>query len=838
MRASSQAGTATPVTARSIYGVTLDQTTIDGTSVMSYDALGRDVVVASSDVSGVTNRIDSQEYDQSGNVVCRVTDFLDGRVAEATAKYDKLGREVRRTDALGNETVTAYDPLGRTVSTSGDAYPIMSGFDSAGRKTRGFTTRDSVTAAQAGFANGASQAEAQARPSATWDEMQWEFDPACGVNAAKQYADGSRIAYSYTDNGKKTRTTWARGAWKENSYNERNLVSGTTYSGTATPSVAYTYADSGKTVLATLSDGTSYAYGYDDRLLNTSENVTAAGETFSVNRTFDELWRAQGTAVVITNIRHSAKFRLYDSENRVCGYALTNAAGRGVSVSLAYDGSYVTNTIYMMPNGSRFSARLSREAGRRNLVTRRDYFFGGQTIYWYSTDYDLLNRPMNATDSVSLVREWLYNRRSELAAASVGTNLYGYAYDTIGNRLWSAANAATNSYTANSLNQYASVGPCTNFVYDADGNMTSDGTFSYSYDAENRLLAAYPLSPTVGALAVENRYDHRHRCSRKVVKQYDGADWEMKETHTFVWDGNNIVLERVEFANGASRTFEYFWGADKSGSDQGAGGVEGLLAVSMDGVFYVPCYDHNGNIILYVSETGSIAAQCVYDPYGNVVETYGNLADAFSFGFSTKYHDRETGLVGYQRRFYRPDLGRWLNRDPIEEEGGENLYAFCGNAPILYVDILGESFLDVFNDVVSLVGSALTVVGSAAILTAGSVTGVGIAVGVTGFVIGIDQFVKASYRLGNRLAGAEPAQNSPIQWGYRSAIRHYTGQVNSSAEIVADSIYFAANVGSSCANAVISAKVVVQSVKTYRLMSSYDGLLFHLKDGTPFVPVL
>ncbi len=813
----SQVGASTPVTARSVHGMTLDQTSIDGSSGMSYDALGRNVAVAVSDAFGVTNRIDSLEYDQSGNVVRRVTDFLDGRVADATAEYDMLNREVRRTDAFGNETITAYDPLGRTISTSGDAYPILSGFDSAGRKTHGFTTRDGGV---------------------TWDETQWEFDSASGVNTAKQYADGSRISYDYTDNGKKTRTTWARGAWKQNSYNARNLVSGTTYSGTATPSVAYTYADSGKTASATLSDGTSYAYGYDDRLLNTSENVTAAGETFSVNRTYDGFRRAQETAVVITNVQHSAKVRLYDSENRVCGYALTNAAGRGVSVSLAYDGSYVTNTIYTMPNGSRFSARLSREAGRRNLVTRRDYFFGGRTIYWYSTDYDLLNRPTNATDSVSLAREWLYNRRSELAAASVGTNLYGYAYDTIGNRLWSAANAATNFYTANSLNQYASVGSCTNFVYDADGNMTSDGTFSYSYDAENRLLAAYPLSPTVGALAVENRYDHRHRRSRKVVKQYDGADWEMKETHTFVWDGNNIVLECVEFANGASRTFEYFWGVDKSGSEQGAGGVEGLLAVSMDGVFYVPCYDHNGNIVLYVSETGSIAAQYVYDPYGNVVETYGNLADAFSFGFSTKYHDRETGLVGFQRRFYRPDLGRWLNRDPIEEEGGENLYAFCGNAPILYVDILGESFLDVFNDVVSLVGSALTVVGSAAILTAGSVTGVGIAVGVTGFVIGVDQFVKASYRLGNRLAGAEPAQNSPIQWGYRSAIRHYTGQVNSSAEIVADSIYFAANVGSSCANAVISAKVVVQSVKTYRLMSSYDGLLFHLKDGTPFVPVL
>ena len=158
---------------------------------------------------------------------------------------------------------------------------------------------------------------------------------------------------------------------------------------------------------------------------------------------------------------------------------------------------------------------------------------------------------------------------------------------------------------------------------------------------------------------------------------------------TFVWDGNNIVLERVEFANGTTRTFEYFWGPDMSGTEQGAGGVCGLLAVSIDGVFYLPCYDHNGNVVAYVSESGATAAQYVYDPYGNIAEQSGDLADEFSFGFSTKYRDCETGMVSYQRRFYLPDLGRWLNRDPIEESGGENLYLFSANAPVAYYDVLG-----------------------------------------------------------------------------------------------------------------------------------------------------
>ena len=78
-------------------------------------------------------------------------------------------------------------------------------------------------------------------------------------------------------------------------------------------------------------------------------------------------------------------------------------------------------------------------------------------MYWYATSYDLLGRPTNATDSALLDREWLYNCRSELAVASIGTNRYGYAYDSIGNRLCSTANAATNTYSANCLNPYTSI---------------------------------------------------------------------------------------------------------------------------------------------------------------------------------------------------------------------------------------------------------------------------------------------------------------------------------------------------------------------------------------------
>ena len=45
-------------------------------------------------------------------------------------------------------------------------------------------------------------------------------------------------------------------------------------------------------------------------------------------------------------------------------------------------------------------------------------------------------------------------------------------------------------------------------------------------------------------------------------------------------------------------------------------------------------------------------------------------------------HDEELALAYYNYRFYNPKAGRWINRDPIAEQGGWNLYAFVRNNAI------------------------------------------------------------------------------------------------------------------------------------------------------------
>ena len=354
----------------------------------------------------------------------------------------------------------------------------------------------------------------------------------------------------------------------------------------------------------------------------------------------------------VMEIKHKMESRLYDAEDRICDYALTNAAGRSVSVAFAYDGSHLTNTVFTMPNGSRFSAMLSRETGRKHLVTRRDYSFNDIPIYWYSTEYDLRSRPTNAMDSAALNRAWNYNRRSELVSANTGTNRYEYAYDTIGNRLWSASNAATNSYSANCLNQHTAISNLCGSAYlrepsyDADGNLLLDGVFRYSYDAKNRLVVVRSASLTNGAIRVLNAYDHNHRRVRKTVQRLmlpasvppappQSGEWTTTETHTFFYDDWNLIEERISRDDGTDFTNRYVWGKDLSGSLQGAGGIGGLLAVLVSentsttpdlstfqpSTFqpYFPCYDHNGNIVRYVSETGAVSASYSYDPFGNII---------------------------------------------------------------------------------------------------------------------------------------------------------------------------------------------------------------------------
>jgi RHS repeat-associated protein len=92
-------------------------------------------------------------------------------------------------------------------------------------------------------------------------------------------------------------------------------------------------------------------------------------------------------------------------------------------------------------------------------------------------------------------------------------------------------------------------------------------------------------------------------------------------------------------------------------------------------------------------------ARYEYSSFGELLRCEGSYARDNPFRFSTKFTDDESGLVYYGARYYSPSLGRFINRDPIEEKGGLNLYGFAGNDGVNGVDVHGMFLKKLFKSI-------------------------------------------------------------------------------------------------------------------------------------------
>jgi RHS repeat-associated protein len=222
-----------------------------------------------------------------------------------------------------------------------------------------------------------------------------------------------------------------------------------------------------------------------------------------------------------------------------------------------------------------------------------------------------------------------------------------------------AACRANGRYLRRWANRYTAVGAVSP-TYDGNGSLTSDGTFTFGYDAENRLTSAVGAGNTASYT-----YDAQGRKTRTV----NGT------TTVFVTDaGNREVLEYDGASGAIQRWYAYGLGSNDV--------LNQTNVVAGTRTAMIP--DIQGSVIASLDSSSGTLSKIGYLPYG---KSAGATAP---FGYTAQRIDPETnGLYYYRARHYSPTLGRFFQTDPFGFSGGSNLYAYVNNDPLNLTDPSG-----------------------------------------------------------------------------------------------------------------------------------------------------
>lgn len=646
--------------------------------------------------------------------------YTDARGNATVTVFDIVGRETSRTDAAGNTTVIQYDPSTTSPSCITEALGSTAcyAYDPRGRKTAEYGTalQPSVFAyddadrlvSLTTFRVSEETITTDPRERTDGDVTAWSYDDASGLMTAKTYADGHGEIYSYDNwnrlvEKRQARTIDDEGTPLTTTYaydpQTGNLVSVT--HNDVTPSVSYTYNHL-NLLMQVADDSGTRTLAYNRYNEAESENTVGLAAS-ALNYGRDSLGRPSGYSLQYGEGIVQQTAWGYDGYGRLSSVSLNDVSAPFV---YGYNANHGLLETLDYPNTLR---RWYTREEKRNLLTRIDYLRPGSANYPAKTDYayDALGRPTEKKDyfntpAPDLTHSYGYNGRSELVADAMSRGgTYSYAYDNIGNRITSQEGAEEPSvaYTANELNQYTSIANSTLnsspstleqlFVaaYDADGNQTklqtSTGEWEVAYNALNQAV-----SFTQGNKRVECRYDYLNRRVEKTV--YEGDMLLSKKR--FLYNGYLQIAEldaavATESAMPVLRK-TYLWDPLEPVATR-------ILAMSLfdetgtwaEDLYYT--HDLLKNTTALFGIRAGRRALYEYGPYGNILRMEGNAAEDNPFRFSSEYADDELGLVYYNYRYYNPQNGRWISKDPIGEEESNNLYRFSDNSSIIYCDILG-----------------------------------------------------------------------------------------------------------------------------------------------------